>query len=109
MASPRSRRASPRAPRPSPLAPRSGFDDTSLFEQNLLAAQEAGAAFVTIHPRTKRQKYEGRADWSLITRARQLLRVPVVGAVGAWLRRRARRRSHQASRCAPVPCSHVCL
>ncbi len=36
-------------------------------------------AFVTIHPRTKRQKYDGRADWSLIARARQLLSIPVVG------------------------------
>ncbi len=34
---------------------RSGFNDTSLFEENLLAAQEAGASFVTIHPRTKMQ------------------------------------------------------
>lgn len=41
--------------------------------------QEAGAAFITIHPRTKRQTYEGRADWGLIARARQLLRIPVVG------------------------------
>ncbi len=32
---------------------RSGFGDTSLFEENLLAAQEGGAAFVTVHPRTK--------------------------------------------------------
>jgi tRNA-dihydrouridine synthase C len=34
---------------------------------------------VTVHPRTKRQKYDGRADWSLIARARQLLSIPVVG------------------------------
>uniref|UniRef100_A0A7S3QLV4 tRNA-dihydrouridine(47) synthase [NAD(P)(+)] n=1 Tax=Dunaliella tertiolecta TaxID=3047 RepID=A0A7S3QLV4_DUNTE len=58
---------------------RSGFDDTSLFEEDLLAAQEAGASFVTIHPRTKRQKYDGRAAWALIARARQLLHIPVVG------------------------------
>lgn len=58
---------------------RSGFEDTSLFEDNLLAAQEAGASFVTIHPRTKRQTYNGRADWELIARAVELLDIPVVG------------------------------
>jgi len=58
---------------------RSGYLDTSLFEENLLAAQEAGASFITIHPRTKLQTYDGRADWSLIARARQLLKIPVVG------------------------------
>lgn len=41
--------------------------------------QEAGAAFVTLHARTRRQTYEGRADWSLVRRARQLLRIPVIG------------------------------
>lgn len=43
-----------------------------------LLLQEAGAAFVTVHPRTKRQSYNGRADWSLIRRAKQLLSIPVV-------------------------------
>lgn len=58
---------------------RAGYEDTSLFEDNLLAAQEGGAAFVTVHPRTKQQGYEGRASWSLIARAKQLLQIPVVG------------------------------
>jgi len=58
---------------------RAGYHDTSLFEENLLAAQQGGAAFVTIHPRTKVQTYDGRADWSLTARARQLLDIPVVG------------------------------
>lgn len=58
---------------------RSGFDDTALFEDNLLAAQRGGAAFLTLHPRTKRQAYADGADWSLVARARRLLSVPVVG------------------------------
>jgi hypothetical protein len=57
---------------------RSGFHDTSLFEDNLLAAQAGGAAFVTLHPRTKRQAYTGGADWELIACAKALLDVPVV-------------------------------
>ncbi|GIL56184.1 hypothetical protein Vafri_11576 [Volvox africanus] len=58
---------------------RAGFDDVSLMEDNLLAAQEAGAAFVTLHPRTRRQAYSGHADWGLIGRAVQRLDIPVVG------------------------------
>ncbi|GIM10350.1 hypothetical protein Vretimale_14102 [Volvox reticuliferus] len=58
---------------------RAGFDDTSLMEENLLAVQEAGAAFVTLHPRTRRQAYSGHADWSLIRRAVQRLDIPVIG------------------------------
>lgn len=58
---------------------RSGFLDTSLFRDNLLAVQEAGAAFVTLHPRTKQQAYSGRADWSLIAAAKEALDIPVVG------------------------------
>jgi hypothetical protein len=42
--------------------------------------QEAGAAFVTLHARTKVQTYDGRADWALIGRAVQLLRIPVSGS-----------------------------
>jgi tRNA-dihydrouridine synthase C len=38
---------------------RAGFHDTALFRDNLLAAQEAGAAFLTLHPRTKLQGYQG--------------------------------------------------
>lgn len=57
---------------------RSGFADTSLFLDNLLAVQEAGASFVTLHPRTKAQAYAGRADWSQIATAKQLLDIPVV-------------------------------
>lgn len=45
----------------------------------MLCLQEGGAAFVTVHPRTKVQTYEGRADWGLIAAARQLLHIPVVG------------------------------
>ncbi|MEN9343816.1 MAG: hypothetical protein RLZZ453_603 [Chlamydiota bacterium] len=58
---------------------RSGFEDTSLFEENLLAAQESGVAYVTLHPRTKVDGYGPPANWALIRRAKELLRIPVVG------------------------------
>jgi Dihydrouridine synthase (Dus) len=40
--------------------------------------QEGGAAFVTLHPRTKVQSYTGRADWDHIASAKALLSIPVV-------------------------------
>jgi len=58
---------------------RAGFEDTSLFEENLKAIEEAGPAFITIHPRTKVQGYTGSADWSLIKKAKSLIQIPIVG------------------------------
>jgi nifR3 family TIM-barrel protein len=58
---------------------RSGYDDISLFEENLFAAQESGACFITLHPRTKVEGYTPPARWDLIARAKELLQIPVVG------------------------------
>lgn len=58
---------------------RSGFDDTSLFKENLLAAQASGIRYLTLHPRTKVDGYIPPARWDLIAEAKQLLNIPVVG------------------------------
>jgi nifR3 family TIM-barrel protein len=58
---------------------RSGYEDISLFEENLLAAQESGASYITLHPRTKVEGYGPPARWDLIARAKSLLRIPLVG------------------------------
>jgi tRNA-dihydrouridine synthase C len=58
---------------------RSGFEDTTLFKENLLAAQESGIKFLTLHPRTKVDGYGPPARWDLIAEAKQLLTIPVVG------------------------------
>lgn len=58
---------------------RAGFEDISLFKENLLAAQESGIRFLTLHPRTKVDGYGPPARWELIAEAKQLLRIPVVG------------------------------
>lgn len=57
---------------------RTGFNDTALFSDNLLAIQSAGAAAVAVHPRTRRQGYTGRADWACTAHARRVLDIPVV-------------------------------
>ncbi len=58
---------------------RSGFNDISLFRENLLAAQESGAKYITLHPRTKVDGYGPPARWDLIAEAKSILSIPVVG------------------------------
>ncbi len=42
-------------------------------------AEEEGLAMITFHPRTVKQGYSGKADWSLIKELKQLVKIPVVG------------------------------
>ncbi|MCA9554838.1 MAG: tRNA dihydrouridine synthase DusB [Myxococcales bacterium] len=42
------------------------------------ALEDAGAAAVTLHPRTRSQGYSGTADWSLIRDLKEALRIPVI-------------------------------
>lgn len=58
---------------------RSGYEDISLFQENLLAAQESGVQFITLHPRTKVEGYTPPARWDLIAQAKKTLKIPVVG------------------------------
>jgi tRNA-dihydrouridine synthase C len=58
---------------------RSGFEDISLFKENILAAQESGISFMTLHPRTKVDGYGPPARWDLIAEAKSLLTIPLVG------------------------------
>ena len=58
---------------------RSGYEDTSLFRENLRAAEESGAAYITLHPRTKVDGYGPPAKWEFIAEAKRLLKIPVVG------------------------------
>jgi nifR3 family TIM-barrel protein len=58
---------------------RSGYEDTSRFKENLLAAQESGIKYITLHPRTKVDGYGPPARWDLIAEAKATLSIPLVG------------------------------
>jgi len=59
---------------------RAGWDRSSVNAVEVaLALQEAGAAAVALHPRTRAQAYTGSADWRLIAAVKAALSIPVVG------------------------------
>jgi len=66
-------------PIPVTIKMRSGYEDTSLFEENILAAEATGVRYITLHPRTKVDGYTPPARWDLIARAKSILKIPLVG------------------------------
>jgi tRNA-dihydrouridine synthase C len=58
---------------------RAGYEDTTLFHENLKAAEDTGACFITLHARTKKDGYVAPAKWELIAEAKSLLTIPLVG------------------------------
>jgi nifR3 family TIM-barrel protein len=60
---------------------RSGWDSSSInYAECARIAVDAGAAMVTLHPRTRSQAYGGKSDWSHIERLAGSLPVPVAGS-----------------------------
>ncbi len=59
---------------------RKGWDDSCINAVEVaLIAEQAGAAAVTVHGRTREQFYSGKADWSIIKAVKEKLKVPVIG------------------------------
>ncbi len=59
---------------------RKGWDGSSVNAVEIaLIAQEAGAAAVTVHGRTREQFYSGEADWDIIGEVKARLSIPVIG------------------------------
>ncbi|OGT72308.1 MAG: hypothetical protein A3H44_10770 [Gammaproteobacteria bacterium RIFCSPLOWO2_02_FULL_57_10] len=57
---------------------RLGFDDTSLMLENAAAIEAAGATELTVHARTRRQRYEPPAHWHELARIREHIRIPLI-------------------------------
>ena len=59
---------------------RKGFDDNNVnaveFARML---EQSGADAITVHGRTTRQYYSGVADWDIIAKVKQAVKVPVIG------------------------------
>lgn len=59
---------------------RAGWDEEHINAVEMaVIAQQAGAAAITVHPRTRVQQYSGHSDWSVIRDVKQAVSVPVIG------------------------------
>lgn len=59
---------------------RSGWDKQHInaLEVSKLI-EDAGASAITVHPRTREQRYGEKADWSIIQQVKEELSIPVIG------------------------------
>jgi nifR3 family TIM-barrel protein len=57
---------------------RSGWDENNALEIAKII-EDSGASAITVHPRTRHQRYDVPADWSIIKDIKDELSIPVIG------------------------------
>ena len=57
---------------------RSGWDSVVAVDACLML-QQAGFRMVTVHPRTQKMQFTGKADWNIIRQVKQAVTIPVLG------------------------------
>ena len=64
---------------------RSGWSQNSINALEMAKiVEDAGASAITVHPRTRQDRYDIPADWSLIKQVKEELSIPVIGNGDIW-------------------------
>ncbi len=80
------------SPLPVTVKLRAGWDEEHRNAPVIAGAcEQGGAVAVGLHPRTRAQMYRGRADWDLIRRTKQAVRIAVWGSGDLFTAEAARR------------------
>jgi tRNA-dihydrouridine synthase B len=58
---------------------RAGVSKPDRWREIAKIAEEEGLSMITLHPRTVKQGYSGKSDWSLIKELKELVSIPVCG------------------------------
>lgn len=87
---------------------RAGFDDAESVEELARAAEAGGASLLTVHCRTRSERYTPEVDWTRITRAVEAVDIPVCGNGGVQVHDDLER-MRSVTGCAYVMVGHAAL